>query len=303
MNRTICAVAVATLVGACGSSNGSGNPFATETEADEAIIPEQVSSGLEAITYDPVAQTLVVRGIALDDSPINATYTRKPGLDRDGYEAYTAQSGSLRRHSTAYVREIDGARAAVVVTGGQFQYFFGGALYARTSGGFDAPSATTPTAGQVTYAGSYVGLLNAPGSGEDLLPVAPGTATGPLPVQASEVTGQVLINADFADNQVNGLVYNRQADVFDISSDLNLELAPTAIDPASGTFSGEVTQNLQQRGQYGGVFAGTDSSAVAGGLFVSDHIDGFENEEEYGIFVLSKCGTPTEDPICNQPVR
>ena len=302
MNRTVCAVAAASIVAACGSGGG-GNPFATETEADASIIPEAVSSGLQAITYDPAAQTLEVRGIALDNSPINATYTRKPALDRDGYEAYTTQSGSLRRHSTAYVREIDGARATVVVTGGQFAYYFGGALYDRTQGAFDAPLATTPNAGQVTYAGSYIGLLNAPGSGEDLLPVAPGTASDPLPVQASEVTGDVLINADFADNQVNGLVYNRQADIYDISSDIPLELVPTAIDPTNGTFSGEVTQNLQGRGTYGGVFSGDDSSAVAGGLFVNDHVEAFQNEEEYGIFVLSKCGTPNEDPICNQPVR
>lgn len=302
MKRTVCAVAAACFVSACGSGSG-GNPFATDTEADPSIIPETISNNLGAISYNAGAQTLEVTGIALDNSPINAVYTRKPALDRDGYEAYTTQSGSLRRHSTAYVREIDGARAAVVVTGAQFETYFGGSLYDRTQGAYDPPATTTPAAGQVTYAGSYIGLLNGPGSGEDLLAVAPGTDADPLPVQASEITGDVLVNADFADNQVGGIIYNRQADIYDFSEETPLSLEPTAIDPATGTFSGNITINLQDRGDYAGVFAGQDSSAVAGSIFAKDHLESFQNEEEYGIFVLSKCGTPNEAPICNQPVR
>lgn len=302
MKRTLCAVVAASFVTACGSGTG-GNPFEETSDTVASGVPDSISSGLESITVETATNTITVRGIALDDSPIDAVYARAPALDRPGYEAYTNQSGSLRRHSTAYVGEVDGARAVVVATGGQFQYYFGGALYDRTSGSFEEPDVNTPNSGQFTYAGTYVGLLNAPGSGEDLLPVAPGTPSEVLPVQAAEVTGNVIINADFADDQVNGLVFNRVADGIDISADPDLELAPTAIDPTTGSFEGEVTQNLQGRGDYGGIFAGTDSSAVAGGLFVSDHIQGVENEEEYGIFVLSRCGTPNEDPICNQPNR
>jgi hypothetical protein len=50
------------------------------------------------------------------------------------------------------------------------------------------------------------------------------------------------------------------------------------------------------------LFGGTGASAVAGTLYVSDHIAAFTNEEEYGLFVLAQCGTVNADPICNQPV-
>ena len=54
-------------------------------------------------------------------------------------------------------------------------------------------------------------------------------------------------------------------------------------------------------GQYGGIFGGTDANAVAGALFAEGHIDGVDNEEERGIFVLPQCGTPGQDALCNQP--
>ena len=152
----------------------------------------------------------------------------------------------------------------------------------------------------MSYAGNYIGMLNMAGDGGDLLPVAPGTPNDVRPVQAAEVTGRVLVNADFADNRVNGTVYNRV--IVDTGTALDtLALAPTDIDPTTGTFTDEVTINLQAKGTYGGIFGGTDSDAVAGSLFVKDHIDGVSNEEEYGIFVLPKCGTPGQDALCNQP--
>lgn len=276
------------------------NPFATGTETDtpDSGIPEVLAADLDGITYDPVGQTLTVRGVSLDNTPYEAVYTRKPGLDRSGYEAYTTQDGSLQRHTTAYVRDIGGTRAAVVMTGGQFEHYFAGTVYGR-SGDFE-PAPTSQPNQLVSYAGNYVGLLNAPGDGGDLLPVAPGTPNSVRPVQAAEVTGKVLINADFADNQVNGSVFNRTWVDNPGTTLEDLALKPTEI-TSDGTFTGEVTINLQNKGTYGGIFGGAESSQVAGSLFTKDHIDGVTNEEEYGIFVLPKCGTPGEDALCNQP--
>ncbi len=298
MRRFWLAVAAASLVSAC-----SGNPWIVgdDNPTIEGQIPAELLGDLESVTYNPANQTLVVNSISLDNTPIAAVYTRKPALDRPGYEAYTTQDASLQRHSTAYVRQIDGTRAAIVVTGGQFRHYFGGGHYAR-SGPFIPPSVSTP-GGLVSYAGNYIGLLNIAGDGGDLLPVAPGTDPDILPVQAAEVVGDVLINADFADNQVNGVVYNRVV-VDDPTIDLtgqNIELAPTTIE-ADGTFTGDAQQDLISKGSYGGVFGGTNASAVAGTLFVEEHINGIDNIDEYGLFVLAKCGEPGADPVCNQPV-
>ncbi|MEX0281898.1 MAG: thymidylate synthase [Arenibacterium sp.] len=297
MKRFWIGVAAMFAVSAC----SGGNPFTEETDTDtSSIIPEVIAGAVEGITYDPVAQTLVVRGVALDDTPFESVYRRRPSLDRGGYEAYTAQDSSLDQHSTAYVRDINGTRAAVVATGGQFEHYFGGVIYGR-EGGFD-PVDVSATNGQVSYAGNYVGLLNLPGDGGDLLPVAPGTPAEVRPRQAGEVTGRVLVNADFADNVVQGGVFQR---VYVDSPGTNLEdlaFEPADIDPTTGSFTNNVTINLQTRGTYGGIFGGPNAEAVAGGLFVQDHIEGIDNEEEYGIFVLNQCGTPGEDPLCNQPV-
>ena len=300
MKRFFLCMAAVVVVSAC----SGGNPFVEETVVDpDAGIPAALTNNLQSVRYDPVAQTLTVTGIALDDTPIAAVYTRKPGLDipGTGYEAYTVQDSSLDRHTTAYVRDIDGTRAAVVVAGVQFEHYFAGTVYAR-AGAFDPP-ATTAGSGLVSYAGGYVGMLNGPGPNTDLLPVAPGTPADVRPSQAAVVTGNTFINADFAQNMVNGTVYNRSASLSTGPVALaTLSFEPAAIDPASGTFTGNVTQNLQARGTYGGIFGGTDASAVAGSLYAEGHIDGVDNEEEYGIFVLHACNSPSAEPICNQPV-
>lgn len=297
MKRFWLSAAAMAVLSAC----SGGNPFAEQTDTDDttSTIPPELVRNLESVSYDPAAQTLTVTGIALDDTPLEAIYRRRPGLDTGNYEAYTVQDSSLDRHTTAYIREIDGARAAIVVTGVQFEHYFGGTVYTRN--GAYSPPDITPTTGLVSYAGAYVGLLNGPGRETDLLPVTPGTPTSPRPVQAARVVGQTLINADFAQNIVNGLVYDRVAQMR--SGDVNVEdmaLAPTAIQ-ADGSFTGDVTVELQDRGTYGGIFGGTGATSVAGTLFVEDHIGAFQNEEETGLFVLAQCGTPNEDPICNQP--
>jgi len=62
----------------------------------------------------------------------------------------------------------------------------------------------------------------------------------------------------------------------------------------------------QELGEYGGVVGGTDGESLAGAVFVDEHfgdnlVDSSGNsititgEDEYGIFVLGRCGGPLED--------
>lgn len=298
MKRFLLGITAAAVVSACSGTN----PFLPSTgdgEGSDIVIPEKLAGDLSGFTYDPVAKTLVVRGVSLDDTPFEAVYTRKPAMDVPGYEAYTSQESSLARHTTAYVQEIEGTSGTITVSGGQFGHYFGGSAYDR-DGAFDPPD-VTQNGGIVAYAGRYVGLRNTSGDGGDLLPVDPGTPIDVRPRQAAEVTGNVFITADFADNMVEGIVYDRVS--VDSATPLDrLELAGTAIED-NGTFTGTVTQNggTEDVGLFGGIFGGQDAAAVAGTLFVEGHIGGGTNDEEYGLFVLGQCGTPGSDPICAQP--
>ncbi|MBO9441474.1 thymidylate synthase [Phaeobacter italicus] len=311
MKRAMLGLAATAMLSACG---GGTNPFNTGDGTDGGTgsgitIPENLASDLDSVAYDPDAGTLVISGLSLDDTPFSATYRRRPALDREGYLAYTAQDSSLDRHVTAYVREIeDGAFAVAVATGGQFSYYFAGTHYGRR-GNYSAPTEDVASGGIVSYAGTYVGLLNIAGDGGDLLPVATGTPAAVRPTQVAEVTGDAFINAGFRDNVVNGTIYNRQiqpltdgAAAIDATT---LNLAPTTIE-ANGTFAGdtsiEVNGTRTVVGEYGGIFAGTDATSVAGSVRVSEHLDGFNGEEEFGIFVLGQCGTASSSDVCNQPV-
>jgi len=294
--RILLAFAAAAVVSACGGPNpfppaGGGDGGG---EAPTAEIPEALAGDLDNVIYDPVNNTLVVEGQSLD-VPANVVYTRKPGLDVPGYQAYSAQDSSLGRHVTAYVQERDGTRGAIVVTGGQNQEYYRGSTFSR-SGAYDPPTVEQKVL--IEYAGNYVGLRNIPGDGGDLLPVTPGTNQAVLSTQAAEVTGSAFLRADFNDNQVSGTVYNRVSVDSGEALD-NLALDGTAID-GSGAFAGTVSQGNQTKGDYGGIFGGPNASAVAGTLYAKDHIPG-NDQEETGLFVLSQCGTPNADPLCNQP--
>ncbi|KXF91734.1 hypothetical protein [Phaeobacter inhibens] len=311
MKRAMLGLAAATLLSACG---GGTNPFDTDDSTDggtttDPIVPEVLASDVDSVAYDAAAGTLVISGLSLDDTPFSASYRRRPALDRQGYEAYTAQDSSLDRHVTAYVREIeDGAFAVAVATGGQFSYYFAGTSYGRR-GGYSAPTGDVASGGVVSYAGTYVGLMNIAGDGGDLLPVTPGTPSDIRPAQTAEVTGDAFVNADFGDNIVNGTIYNRQIEPTSAGAApqtlLTLDLAPTDI-AANGTFTGTASQVVNSTrtnvGTYGGIFAGTDATSVAGSVFAQNHVEGIDGIEEYGIFVLGQCGTADSSAVCDQPV-
>ena len=312
MNRLIAAAAALALLGAC----GDGNTFTNDpTEGgvgggggDTAGIPENISDDLDAFTYNPATDTLTITGVFLDDEASTVTYARTPSLDVPGYVAYSVQEAPLDQHVTAYAQSISSVTGAMAVSGGQFTFYNGGVGYTR-SGGFD-PQDVTPDTGLVTYAGDYIGITNI-GSvdGTELAPVPPGTSDSIRPRQASTVTGSIFINADFIDNTVKGTVYDRVfrpsngAAAVPLGPDGDLNLVPTEI-TADGTFAGDVqvapSGDRQTVGEYGFIFGGTNSDAVACGLYVEEHMGpGFGDEEEYGLFVLGRCGTPVgTSPLC-----
>jgi hypothetical protein len=319
MRRTAFAlIGAAVVLAACGGTPPFGGTV-TDTEGDPANgvapIPDELAGSVQSFTYNPSSQTLSVVGVPFDDGPFTGVYRRRPGLDQAGYEAYTAQDGSLDRHTTAYVRDINGTRAAVIVTGVQFEQVFGGIAYSNTSYSAPVEPGSEVDGGLVSYAGSYVGLLNASGSNEDVTPVTGGGEQGQeLTGQAGEVRGQVLITADFSDAQVAGIVFNRVVVDRDATTP---GVTPNAANPlqvndiafdstainTDGTFFGTASVDNNSVGEYGGIFGGDGATEVAGGINVQNHIDEFQNEIEWGTFVLAACGQPQEDPLCNQPVR
>lgn len=273
--------------------------------------------------------------MTLDEVPFVATYRRRPGMDRNGYQAYTAQNDPLDRHNTAFARQSgnDAAvRGGVVLSGGPRNRFFGGGYYER-DGAYDPPE-VTPASGLVSYSGAYVGIVNigarddSAGSVDDLADVPATTNPVLVPTQAATVNGQIFINADFADNAVEGNVFNRAlidpttGNIATIDDPANPGTSIPAVLPDivlistpindDGTFSStevEYDQRGQDTavigrsiGQWGGIFGGQDASGVAGVVHLEEWDGpnnplGFENEEEYGVFVLDQCGQPVEDTV------
>jgi hypothetical protein len=170
------------------------------------------------------------------------------------------------------------------------------------------------------------------------LPIDPALlADGTVPVeirptQVATVTGRVFINADFADNSLEGNIFDRRlvvdlplADQISlglISADptqpdqdglASVVLTATAIE-ANGTFNGDVEidarvdpdGNRTPVGTFGGVFGGQNADAVAGVVDLTqlsgDAIDVLELQGdllETGIFVLDQCGQAVDAALCD----
>lgn len=291
MKRFVLGVAVAATLSAC----SGGNPFLEDGDevtepvpgGPESPIPVEVSSDLDAAEYipDPNNPRLVVTGVAFNGTPLPVEYVRAASLDSPGgqYQAFTRQPDALNTHTTAYARAVNGAQGVVAVSGGLDGYNNGGATYSAS--GYRAPD-PNPQNADVRYDGEYVGLMNYPDDGAALLPVPPGTDPAVMPRQAARVYGQARIDADFSTNQVKGKVYNRTYVAQGIPLE-ELQIAPATIQ-ADGSFAGNVTQAQQDKGNYGGAFGGPNANSVAGALYANDHVQGAQNVEEFGLFVLER---------------
>ena len=312
MRKHIAVLAVAVALAAC-----DGNPFlvaddgaetpdppdpGTGPETTEAGVPVVLAKNLNSVTYDPVAQTLTVELSGIDGTPVPVAYARNLAAEAGlppGYEAYSIQEDALDRLFVGVAREsADGSvRGVVVSDGGQFNRFFAGGFFER-DGGFSPPAVGAgPGAGQVSYAGSYVGLDNYSGP---LPPLPPGTDPALQMQGPGRVTGDVFINANFADMLVNGAVYNRvRLDNAALPALTDLVLVATDINTEGG-FIGTVETldggNVSEVGTYGGIFGGADAAGLAG-VLVIDSFDADLSQEisETGQHVLTQCGKPGED--------
>ncbi len=331
MMKPIAAISILALLAACGDSieeafGDFSNGDAAEDDgglppSDEGVegedtpsgeftntggagtVPSAISNNLLDVSYTPGASTITVSGTGFDTTSVSGTYTRNAALDVAGYTAYTVQEDPLDRMYIALVREsANGAvEGGVVLEGGQFGEFFGGAFYRRNEG-YTAYTPSQPNEGLVSYSGTYVGLNNgnARGTTGQILDLPAGTDPAVAPSESDRVTGNVLINADFADNQISGTVFDRQEIASGAALD-SLFLDATNVDE-DGTFSGNVTlraEGLPSVGSYAGGFGGTQAEGVAGAIQISGYDEDRENEAEFGSFVLSRCGTAGEGSLCS----
>jgi hypothetical protein len=316
----VCALAL--VVGAC---SGGSNPFTAVTavvdpaaEPDtgggtsDSLVPATIANDLESLSYDAATQTLTVTGLTQDGTPLNNEYRHITTSFVDGYETFTAQNDPLGRHATAFVASRDGVQAGMVLTGGQFNHFFGGTYFER-DGDYEAP--VTPEGRfDVTYHGNYAAGVNSAGPVTDLLPLVGTDDSVGGASQAAYVRGLMFVNVDLNDLSVEGEIYNRT-----YVGQLTPNTDPTVpgftglpdivlVDGVladNGTFSGNLERDNDENdvpnegvGTFAGLIGGPEGVTIAGGTELADFADGFEEGIEYGVFVLDICQEGDGGPIC-----
>lgn len=320
MKRTAAVCALALGLVACGDGNpftdtGTGTtPTTPGGGTDTSNVPAAILNDLERIDFNATNNTLTVTGLTQDGVPLVNEYRRIAATFAPGYETFTGQNDPLGRHATAFVASREGVQAGVVLTGPQFNKFFGGTFFERT-GSFQAP--TTPDSRfDVTYHGTYAGGINAVGPVTDLLPTTGLDPDVNTPSQTAFVRGLIFVNVDLNDMSVEGEIFDRTGVFEGGFADLpDLVLVEGAL-TGDGTFSGNVefdaTDNNpgtpdnpvgQDIGDFAGVIGGPGGNAIAGGLTLSEFSDELENEIEFGVFVLDLCVAGDTDPICTNALQ
>ncbi|KMW56269.1 hypothetical protein AIOL_001221 [Candidatus Rhodobacter oscarellae] len=291
-----------------------GNPFVATTAPTTPTpttptpaaggIPAAVASDVTQLAFNATAQTLTVELSGLDSTPTTVTtFMRNLAVEAAlpaGHLAYTLQEDPLDRAFIAVASQSANGvvRGGVASDGGQFNSFFSGVYYER-DGGFDRPASTTsPGTGQVSYAGGYTGLDNWSGPNP---PLPPGTNPANQPQAPGRVVGNIFLNVNFDDMLVNGAVFDRVlVDQGGIAHQLpTIVLTATNI-TADGTFQDGVVEaavgaSTLGIGTYAGLFGGTNATAMAGGLVITEWDPTRENESEHGFWVLNQCGSAGED--------
>ncbi|MFZ5961984.1 hypothetical protein ACOXXX_03450 [Thalassococcus sp. BH17M4-6] len=282
-----------------------------ETEAEAPGVPDELSQNLASFAFSPDKSSVTVEIAGIDSTPVEVTYNRNPNLDTAGYLAYTVQEDALDRLFVALGAESpDGStRAAIVSDGGQFNRVIQGGYYER-DGSYNPPDVGPgPGQGQVSYAGGYAGITNiTSANGSELIEIPdtvdPDTLPD-LPGQAAIVRGLIFINANFAENKVNGGIYNRilvsPIDGTDAQQLDDIALIITDIDE-NGEFLGEVEfDGFPDRsiGSYGGIFGGENASFVAGIVALDEFDEDRTGEIEIGVFVLTQCGQTGDAEVCD----
>ena len=306
MNKFLGFTAVLALLAACDqrpSTDVVDEPVVEDPEdpTEPVITSGRISVGsLESATMD--GDNLVI-SILLDGTDDPQIYTFDAGSSEGSdYDFYTQQESDINRSFTAIAGENpDGSLLAVVaVDGGQFNRFFGGATIEQS--GYSAPES-----GFYYYTCEYAGLLNFGGE-------SAGGGDTPDSVAASDanpVSGSVYLLADFVDNNVEGVVYDRTATISGTGVNLGDVVLTVGDISDDGTFSGasELDDNTGI-GSYSGAFD-ANAAYVAGiialnGDFLADATTGTGDtetdyeytatgfEQEYGIFVIGQCPSGPE---------
>ena len=327
MKSIYSAGALALVVAAC--SGGGTNPFTTTTvgtpttpTATASGVPIGIAGDLQSLNYDAAAQTLTVTGLSQDGVPLINSYafvsdgqqviTASDGTTYsayvNGYQTFTNQNDALGRHSTAFVASREGVQAGVVMTGPQFNQFFGGTFYERT-GTYQAPI-TPEDRFDVTYHGTYAAGLNFQGPDTNILPLSPGLDPDvDVPAQSAYIRGLMFVNVDLNDMSVEGEIYNRTAvlqntgigpDVPGFLGLPDIMLVEGGLSE-DGTFSGNLEvegDTVTDVGDFAGLIGGPDGVTMAGGTNLEIFTPLLDNEIEYGVFVLDLCQTGDTDPVC-----
>lgn len=320
MKRTAAVCALALGLVAC----GDGNPFTTTTSTTTpttpgggttaSSVPAAILNDLDRISFNATNNTLTVTGLTQDGTPLVNEYRHIATTFAPGYETFTGQNDALGRHATAFVASRDGVQAGVVMTGPQFNKFFGGAFFERT-GSYEAP--TTPDSRfDVTYYGNYAGGINGAGPVTDLFPTTGLDPDVNTPSQTAYVRGLMFVNVDLNDMSVEGEIYDRTGVFAGGFSDLPDLVLVEGVLTGDGTFSGNIEFDAtdtnsgtpdnpvgQDIGDFAGVIGGPGGNAVAGGVTLSEFTDDLENELEYGVFVLDLCVVGDTNPICTNSVQ
>ena len=308
----VCALGLLSLVACDG-----GNPFDDDEDGgggggggggtEDSDVPAAILGDLGSIDYDADSNTLTVSGLTQDGVPLVNEYRSVPSFV-PGYATFTGQNDPLGRHATAFVASRDGGiQAGVVMTGGQFNKFYGGSYFER-SGGYNPPT-TDEASFDVTYYGNYAGGINGTGPVTDLLPTIGLDPDVDRPSQTAYVQGLMFVNVDFNDLSVEGEIYDRTATFQSGTLELpDLVLVEGAL-TEDGTFDGRIEQDASDPlsaddpvgnsiGTFAGVIGGDDGEAMAGGTNIEDFSEDIDDEVEYGVFVLDICTASDPDPIC-----
>ncbi|MEM1430466.1 MAG: hypothetical protein AAGG09_13515 [Pseudomonadota bacterium] len=348
--------ALVAAVAAC-SGDGSPNPVNGNEPADPTnpvepppegvIIPEEIADDIGSVRWERGEpgdgdDELIITGLPLDDSPVEGVYTRAPSEDLPGYLAFSKQDDRLDRIFVALAGETpdSAVRGYVAGEGGQFDIEYGGIFFER-DGDFTPPDADTVN-GLVSYAGRYAAVTDIADPEQNLrLDPSGSDPSNPLPVpdgatpfQGRTINGKVFMNVDFADNKLNGVIYDRTWSNGQALGDERYILLQDGDIDAAGNFAGNAAQQLaapapteeepnpvadppRAVGSYAGTFGGENASGMVGAFSASEHIrrqvppdpddpgapPAFEDVQfstERGIWTIPRCGESNSDPVCGE---
>lgn len=317
MFRPILVASALALLSACGDGQplnfGADQPVPTPDPVDPTAPPppptpaEQTQGNIADAIYNPGSDTLRVDISSLDSTPQYAAYRRDRSLDVGPYRAFTRQEDPLDRLFIGYARQVQGVEGTLAMDGGQFSTYYGG-VHVEQTGPYSPHRPGQPRNGLVSYAGDYVGILNLDipdGIATDRrLPVPRGTSAARVPGQSVRIDGEAFLNADFTNNEVNGVVDRRRIADPNTTIAGRTRLVPIFLIGSTieddGSFGGVVRLDPRSPvGAYSGVFGGQRAAGIAGGVFLDgDFISQVDGENEYGLFVLRQCGRSGDGRRC-----